>query len=265
MNNQVISLGGGKASTSLFLRSLHGEIENPAELAVFADTGAEPQTTYNTIQYLQEYAKQFNVPVHIIKAEGKNIVDQELDTTTNNGGMPLFTYNEKGEKMMLRKFCSGHFKRDPLRKYTKNYFNATHKNPMHVWLGYTVDEAFRMKPSKMKYEQFRYPLIEKRLDRYECEKYLEKYGFDFVERSACLFCPYRRDEEWKILTEEELVFVEKFEKELNETYCTSEDSKFKVLRFHKSLDPITDRPFENPQPNLFDPIDDICGGASCFT
>ena len=66
---QVCSLGGGVASTALFLMSLHGEIESPADAAIFADTGAERQSTLDTIQMLKAYAKDFEVPVHIVKNE----------------------------------------------------------------------------------------------------------------------------------------------------------------------------------------------------
>ena len=64
---QICSLGGGVASSALFLMSLHGEVENPADAAMFSNTGDERQSTLDTIHLLKDYAAKFGVPVHIVK------------------------------------------------------------------------------------------------------------------------------------------------------------------------------------------------------
>jgi len=48
---QVLSLGGGVQSTTLFLMNLTGEIDPPANFAVFADTGWERQGTYEDVEW----------------------------------------------------------------------------------------------------------------------------------------------------------------------------------------------------------------------
>ena len=260
---QVCSLGGGVASTALFLMSLHGEIENPAELAIFADTGAELETTHNTVSRLTEYAKDFGVEVIITQSHLGNITDNALKPDSKIGDIPFFTKDLKGKPTQLAKYCTNEFKTYPIWKVFRKEFGATHKNPVTYWLGYTVDEIHRMKPAKRKYVVRRYPLVEKRIGRAECYRYLEKHGFDDVVSSACWCCPYRRNSEYAYLSEDEHQKSVDFEKQAN-TRGMVKGKQTSELRIHKSLIPLSERPFEDlDQTDMFD--DDICGGGSCFT
>ena len=259
---QVCSLGGGVASTALFLMSLHGEIENPADAAVFADTGAERQSTLDTIRFLEAYAKDFGVPVHIIKNEKLlDVRTNALSSDSKIGDMPFHTLDKKGKKTTLGKYCTKEFKTKPCWKLIRSEYGATYKTPVSVWLGYTVDEATRIKRDVQKYEVRRYPLIEKRIYRYQCQKWLDEHGFDFVDRSACVVCPYRRDSEYRDMPENEIQEAIAFEEDVNKRgMITGEQTA--PLRLHPSLIPLSERPFENPDQTEFD---DMCDGGSCFT
>jgi len=74
MNNRresmrnVLSLGGGVQSTALFLMALHGDFEEKVASAIFADPGAEHAETYDTIEFLREYASGFGVPIYTVSA-----------------------------------------------------------------------------------------------------------------------------------------------------------------------------------------------------
>ena len=259
---QVCSLGGGIASTALFLMSLHGEIENPADCAVFADTGAELETTLNTINQLTDYAKDFDVDVLITRSHLGNIIDNVLKPDSKVGDIPFYTKDEKGKPTQLSKYCTNEFKTYPIWKVFRKEFGATYKNPVTYWLGYTVGEIHRMKPAKRKYVIRRYPLIEKRIGRDECYRYLEKYGFTETATSACWCCPYRRNVEYAIMTDEEHQKAVQLESDVNERGMITGKQKSE-LRIHKSLIPLSERPFENnDQTDLFD---DMCDGGSCFT
>ena len=65
------------------------------------------------------------------------------------------------------------------------------------WLGITLDEVQRMKQSDVKYITHRWPLIEKKMSRWDCKLYLEKHGIEIPPRSACVFCPFHSRAEWK--------------------------------------------------------------------
>ena len=75
---QVLSLGGGVQSTTLFLMNIHGEIDPPADFAVFADTGWERTGTYENIRALNTIALERGFPpvwkvgIGNIRAGGKD-------------------------------------------------------------------------------------------------------------------------------------------------------------------------------------------------
>ena len=260
---QICSLGGGVASTALFLMSLHGEIENPADAAMFADTGNERQTTLDTIHFLKDYAKDFGVPVHIVKNDRlPDIQTNALKPDSKIGDMPFHTLNTDGKKTTLGKYCTKEFKTKPCWKLIRSEYGATYKNPVSVWLGYTVDEAFRIKPDPQKYEVRRYPFIEQRIYRQQCQIWLDEHGFDTVVRSACVACPYRRDSEYRDMPEHEIQRAIAFENAVNERGMITGE-QVAPLRLHPSLIPLSERPFDNP--NQMDMFDDMCGGGSCFT
>lgn len=262
---QICSLGGGVASTALFLMSLHGEIENPCSHAVFADTGAELETTYNTISKLAEYAKPFNVSVHITKSYLGDIISHNLQKPPDKhvGSIPFYTRNFKGEKIQTAKYCTNYFKMNPNFKLMRK-LGASSKSPASNWLGYTVDEVARMKPSRLKYVIVRYPLIEKRIWRDQCYRYLEKYGFDEVVSSACWCCPFRRNQQYAYLSETEHKKAVAFEKDMNERGIEINGEKLPLLRIHRSLQPLSEKPHENANQGELD-IDDVCDGGSCWT
>ena len=259
---QICSLGGGVASTALFLMSLHGEIENPADAAVFADTGAELETTHNTIGKLTEYANDFDIPVTIVHSKLGNIIDNALKPDSKVGDIPFFTKDLNGKTKQLSKYCTNEFKTYPIWKWFRQEFGATHKNPVAYWLGYTVSEITRMKPAKVKYVVRRYPLIEKRIGRDECYRYLEKYGFTETVASACWCCPFRRNSEYAYLTDTEHQKVVDFENNANQRGMI-DGKQTSDLRIHRSLTPLSERPFDNPEQT--DIFDDMCDGGSCFT
>lgn len=262
---QVCSLGGGKASTAMFLMSLHGDIDAKVDVGIWADTGWEPSTTHNTIAKLTEYAKGFGVEIHTVrgKIDGYGIRQAMLNPDSRHGQMPMFTKNEQGKIINIGRYCTGYFKVDPIRRWIRSELGATFKKPVNMWLGYTVDECMRMKPSNKKYEVRRYPLIEHRISRRDCLSYLEKYGWNDVERSACVGCPYRLDSEYDILNETEKKELEEFETSLNDNGYKMAKSDNVEVRLHRSMTPITEKPYENNNTQI--PLFDLCGGASCLT
>ena len=70
---------------------------------------------------------------------------------------------------------------------------------VEVWLGISTDEAHRMKPSPNDWQTNRWPLIEARMSRGDCMQWLTRHGYPVPQRSACTFCPYRSDAEWRTL------------------------------------------------------------------
>jgi hypothetical protein len=72
-----------------------------------------------------------------------------------------------------------------------------------MWLGMTIDEIQRVKPSQKGWVDNVYPLVDAGLTRAWCEAYLKTCDIR-PTKSACSFCPYRSRESWKMLAPADL-------------------------------------------------------------
>jgi len=90
-----------------------------------------------------------------------------------------------------QKFCSDKFKVRVLLKYFKR--------PCITYLGFTIEEAHRMKDSRDPEIFNQFPLISMSWTRKECEKYIASRNMLVPMRSGCWFCPNQRKGQWKLL------------------------------------------------------------------
>jgi hypothetical protein len=66
------------------------------------------------------------------------------------------------------------------------------------WIGFSTDEISRVSDKgDTRYSKSRYPLLERRMSREQCIAYLTHHGWTSVAKSACTFCPYRGNAEWR--------------------------------------------------------------------
>ena len=87
---------------------------------------------------------------------------------------------------MMRQ-CTTEFKINPIRKALRKY------KPVIQWIGISLDEAHRMKPSRDDWIENRWPLIDLRMKRHDCLRWMQEKGYPQPPRSACVFCPYMSD------------------------------------------------------------------------
>jgi len=71
------------------------------------------------------------------------------------------------------------------------------------WMGISWDEVERMKTPRHPWQNFRYPLIDMRIKRSDCIKWMQEQGYPTPPRSACDMCPYHTDNEWRRLRDKE--------------------------------------------------------------
>lgn len=71
------------------------------------------------------------------------------------------------------------------------------------WIGISMDEMQRMKPSRYPFCEHRWPLIELRMSRHACLEWMQRGNYPKPPRSACVFCPYHSNNEWRRLRDEE--------------------------------------------------------------
>ncbi len=192
MTKNYISLGAGVQSSTLSLMAAHGEIWPMPDGAIFSDTGAEPSAVYTWLDWLE---KQLPFPVYRVRKS--NLADDLIANTNSDGGkfaaVPF--YFEGG---MGRRQCTKEYKLRPLQRKVRD-LGALTKSPFTVWIGISTDEAHRMKPSHVKYITNRWPLIERGISRDDCLDWMQMHGYGCPPKSACVFCPYSKDAQFKAL------------------------------------------------------------------
>jgi hypothetical protein len=199
----VISLGAGVQSTTMALMAARGEIAPMPDCAIFADTGAEPQAVYEHLKWLQALGLPF--PVFVVSAG--NLREQILATMRGEFRLdarpPFFVIRNK-QRAMLNRQCTHDLKVTPIRRKIVELLGGRRpKGACELWIGISLDEALRMKPSDVRYIDNRFPLIEKRMSRRDCLAWLTANGYPRPPKSACTFCPYHNDEAWRTMKRED--------------------------------------------------------------
>jgi hypothetical protein len=67
---------------------------------------------------------------------------------------------------------------------------------MTTVIGISWDEAHRMKDPFYPWMVNDYPLVDRRITRADCIKWMEDHGFSRPPRSSCLGCPFHSNSEW---------------------------------------------------------------------
>lgn len=181
-----ISLGAGVQSSTMALMAKHREISPMPDCAIFADTQSEPESIYKWLDFLEN---ELPFPIYRITA-GDLLSDflKALESPNGRCGQPpFFVKSDNGEVGILRRKCTTEYKINPIRKKVRELYGRKHVNQ---WIGISIDEAHRMKPSGRKNITNCWPLIDKRMNRGDCLSWMKKHQYPTPPKSACLFCPY---------------------------------------------------------------------------
>jgi len=202
---KVISLGAGVQSSALFLMACRGHIEKP-HAAIFADTQGEPPDVYAQLNFLQNEGAKHGLPLYIV-SQGDLLADlmKFRNGQIKRASMiPLYAKERKSGKPrgLIMRQCTRDYKIYPVRRKLRELIkelNFKQKGlvPCEMWLGISTDEAHRMKESTVKYITNRYPLIEQNLSRSDCLEWMRKQNYPEAPRSACYYCPYHSQAEWR--------------------------------------------------------------------
>ncbi len=202
----IISLGAGVQSSTMALMAAHGEITPMPKCAIFADTQDEPKSVYVWLDWLE---KQLPFPVHRV-TKGK-LSDEALSLRTRKdgtaqyavGGLPAFTIdNRTGKHGMMPRQCTQNFKVLVLEREVKRVASIRRGQKtvgVIQWIGISLDEVHRMKQPHWKWQSFRYPIVDLRMKRSDCLRWMERNKYPEPPRSACVYCPYHSDTEWRAL------------------------------------------------------------------
>lgn len=198
---RVISLGAGVQSTTMALMAASGEISPMPDHAVFADTGWEPKAVYDHLDWLET---QLPFPVHRVARRGADLGQHAINVATKpitrTASPPWFTENPRG---MLPRQCSDKFKVEVIHRKVRELLGlkpgerSTKGSLVEQWIGISQDEMQRMKNSKYWFVTHRWPLIERQISRRDCLSWMQRHGFPRPPKSACIFCPYHGNEQWR--------------------------------------------------------------------
>lgn len=186
----VLSFGGGVQSTAMLIASVLGKLPRP-DVAIFADTQWEPPAVIEHVKFMTAWAQERDFEVCTITKDS-------IRSVRGASVMPLSVRNADGSLGKAHRQCTAEYKIDPIRKEVRRRLGYTKgqrwKHRLHTWLGITIDEAQRMKPSPKVWETAHWPLIEElNWNREDCKRYIESVGLPVPMKSSCIGCPYHSD------------------------------------------------------------------------
>jgi hypothetical protein len=202
MKLRVLSLGAGVQSSTLALMIAREELP-PVDCAIFSDTGWEPKAVYEWLNWLET---QLPFPVFRVSA-GDIRADQMsgLNSTRQRfAAVPWFTLSPKGKQGMGRRQCTAEYKLRPLQRKVVELMNGKrNRGGCEMLIGISMDEVWRMKPSRVQYIVNKFPLIDSGITRQACLRWMEDRQYPKPPKSSCIGCPFHSDAQWRALTSEE--------------------------------------------------------------
>lgn len=259
-----ISLGAGVQSSTMALMAAHGEITPMPDAAIFADTQAEPSSVY---QWLNRLESLLPFPVYRVSAGSlrQQIVLAMKGEARMDARPPFFV----GSGGMLNRQCTEDYKLRPIQKKVRELAGIKPKSrgpkdiAVEQWIGISFDELDRMKGSQFRWLRLSYPLVERRITRTDCLRWLNIHDYPEPPKSACTFCPYHNDAMWremKLSDPESFLDAVEIDKIIRPGVGTQKSNWF----IHRSLVPLSEVKFANAedlgQYNLFrNECEGMCG------
>jgi hypothetical protein len=177
----VISYGGGIQSTALVVLAMR-ERWAIDEIVHVDLVDAESPATREYVRYFRDWLQQ---------EHGRDITIVERNMYQDMLARPEFTpvpWHGKCERFMLSRQCTRQYKVAPLQRYLYDRYPG---ECIRLMLGISVDEYHRMRDSSAARIEHVYPLVDRRLTRWQCRDIIERAGLVVPSKSSCWFCPYR--------------------------------------------------------------------------
>jgi len=184
--------------------------------------------------------------------------------------IPFFTLDEKGKKGMNRRQCTADYKIKPVTQKIRELLGLAKGEKrkagteVELLMGISTDEVQRMKTNQIKYFNNVYPLIDMGWNRAKCISWFEENYNKTPPRSACTFCPFHSNEEWKRVksNKEEWDKVVALEKSFHNNKETVSKTGMKDTMFlHRKCIPIDEIDFdEDKNKDQLDMFNNECEG-----
>ena len=270
-NLRILSLGAGVQSTALALMIEKGEVPM-VDAAIFADVKGEPKAVYEHLSWLKT---KLSYPVY--QVTWRDLKQDILDAAEGKHKAftaPFFTKNPMtGKKKMLRRQCTFMYKISPVVQEVRRLLGLKkgEKRNKHtrveMLMGISKDEIFRVKANRMSYITNIYPLIDKNMTRSSCLEWMSEHNYPKPPRSACTFCPYHSNAEWKEIKKNKEEWAEVVAMDKAIRHQERHKDKFKnseeildELYLHRDGIPIDKVDFDNKKEDQLDLFQNECEG-----
>ena len=208
----VLNLGAGVQSTALYLMFLNGEIDQRLDFAIFADTQEEPGRVYEHLEWL----RSLDGPPILTDTAGKlgdDLIHGKNSTGQRFASIPAFTSATPGVTGgMLRRQCTAEYKINVVERVIRRQIVGLQPRQrmsrgvkILQYFGLSYDEPRRVAKVKARFVghpwgEGRFPLFDLEMTRGDCVTYLKEQKIPHeVPRSACVFCPFKSNSEWRLL------------------------------------------------------------------
>jgi hypothetical protein len=176
----VISYGGGVQSTALVVLAMSEGWDVDEVVHVDLMDAESPATREYVARFREWLRREYGRDITVIE---RNMYWDMLDN-------PAFTpvpWRGKRERFMLSRQCTRQYKVQPLQRYLYDKYDGR----IGLMLGISVDEYHRMRDSSAARIEHVYPLVDRRLTRWQCRDIIERAGLAVPWKSSCWFCPFR--------------------------------------------------------------------------
>jgi hypothetical protein len=188
---KVLSLGWGVQSFTLAAMSALGEVES-LDVAIHADTTHERRATYEFAAQYAPWLEAHGLRVVTVVNTASEIGQSFLRDGRAIVDIPAYTISPRGDGQ-IRRQCTHDWKIAHIRRWLQANRSGGF---VEQWIGISLDEIQRAKPSDVKYIIHCWPLLERRMTRQDCIAWLRRRDLDVPPKSSCVFCPYHNRHAW---------------------------------------------------------------------
>lgn len=229
---KVWNYGGGVQSIAIACLIRAGELPRP-DVAIFADTGDEPDEVYAWNEYMRPLLP---CELRIVKRDGPSISEHVMERVAAGRRIdnpPFWVRGNDGREACIRRDCTSEWKIVPITKEIKKLLGLKPRGhwPRDVvveqWLGISGDEVGRMKSSVDPWLRWWHPLVETQWSddgfwkpRFRRHPITRKACVSIIHttmreenwttpptpgppKSACRQCPFRSNANWRRIRDHE--------------------------------------------------------------
>jgi hypothetical protein len=220
----ILNLGAGVQSTTIALMGVanweYWHCSEPLpypqvgliDWVIFADTRGEPKAVYEHLEWIKPVLERFIKVAVVSRGDlALNLMSGVHADGNRFVSIPAYTRSDDGERGITRRQCTSEYKTDMIEKFIR--YDVLGLSPgqrvlddvnLTQLMGLSYDETARIVRVKARYQtipwEVAFPLFEMEMTRSGCKKWLAKhYPLRVVPRSACVFCPYHSNSEWRNL------------------------------------------------------------------